>query len=222
MRKGCHDDTSTGLTKAHVFTPSSNLLSMTISSHQVIDFFLPVPCDLYFPWRTHPEALVAFVCHCLLLSSAAEASGPCDLYFPWRTHQEALVALVRHCHLLSSAAEASSPSPSSPLICLIQRHRTPLVRSHQCHSTITLPHSSASRCHRITASHLPPPLPLAHDTPLVPRGNHHRLSSNPGRPPLASNFVASCPLPSPSSIHCRRHLYPLICRCRPVSWLIVK
>ncbi len=47
--------------------------------------------------------------------------------------------LVRHHRRLSSA---------------IRRRRTPLVRSHQCHSTITLPHLSAGHCHPIIASHL--------------------------------------------------------------------
>jgi hypothetical protein len=85
-----------------------------------------------------------------------------------------LVPLVHHRHLLLSAAEASSPSLSSPLVHPIRRHRTPLVHSryplshsHQCHSTVTLHHSSAGHHHQIITSCQRPPIPLAHDTPLV-------------------------------------------------------
>lgn len=124
---------------------------------------------------------------------------------------------------LSPLSTISSRPPPRPLVrhhyplhgvCLIRRRLTPLIRSlrplsrssHQCqcHYAVASRHSSASHRHRITTSKMPPPSPLTHDAPLVRHQSHHHLLFTTGGPPLASAFITSRTLLSPSLIRRRR------------------
>lgn len=107
--------------------------------------------------------------------------------------------LVRHHrHLLSVMSVIAAPLLSAAAI------PSAAAINATCYSTVKLCHLSAGHCHRIIASHLPPPSPLAHNAPLVCRQSHRPLSSAIGRTTSSLRFIASCLLLSLSLIHhCR-------------------